>query len=48
MKGKVTVIVSDYAMNQGKREVAHFTVLHDFGEFELMVAKGNYYVFAYQ
>ena len=25
----------------------HYTVLHDFGEFELMVAKGNYYVFAY-
>jgi len=30
-----------------KREVVHYTVLHDFGEYELMVAKGNYYVFAY-
>jgi len=34
-------------MNGDKREVAHYTVLHDFGEYELMVAKGNYYVFAY-
>ncbi|MFC1858127.1 esterase/lipase family protein [Thermodesulfobacteriota bacterium] len=41
------IIVAAYAMNQGKREVVHYTVLHDFGEYELMVAKGNYYVFAY-
>jgi pimeloyl-ACP methyl ester carboxylesterase len=45
--GKGPIVVSAYAVNQGKREVAHYTVLHDFGEFELMVAKGNYYVFAY-
>ena len=44
---KGPIIVSAYSMNRGKREVAHYTVLHDFGEFELMVAKGNYYVFAY-
>ncbi len=45
--GKGPIIVAAYSMNQGKREVAHYTVLHDFGEYELMVAKGNYYVFAY-
>ena len=45
--GKGPIIVAAYAMNQGKREVVHYTVLHDLGEYELMVAKGDYYVFAY-
>jgi len=45
--GNGPIIVAAYTMNQGKREVVHYTVLHDFGEYELMVAKGNYYVFAY-
>ena len=45
--GKGPIIVAAYTMNQGKREVVHFTVLHDLGEYELMVAKGTYYVFAY-
>lgn len=45
--GNGPIIVAAYAKNQGKREVVHYTVLHDSGEYELMVAKGNYYVFAY-
>ena len=45
--GKGPIIVAAYSMSQSKREVSHYTVLHDSGEFELMVAKGNYYVFAY-
>jgi hypothetical protein len=45
--GKGPIVVAAYAMTQGKREVVHYTVLHDSGEYELMVAKGNYYVFAY-
>ena len=45
--GKGPIIVAAYAMNYGKREVVHYTILHDYGEFELIVAKGNYYVFAY-
>jgi len=45
--GEGPIIVCAYAMDQGKREVAHYTVLHDSGEYELMVPKGNYYVFAY-
>jgi pimeloyl-ACP methyl ester carboxylesterase len=45
--GNGPIIVAAYAMNQGKREVVHYTVLHDLGEYELMVTKGSYYVFAY-
>ncbi len=45
--GKGPIIVAAYTMNQGIKEVVHYTVLHDFGEYELMVAKGNYKVFAY-
>jgi len=45
--GDGPIIVAAYSMNHGKREVAHYTVLHDFGEYELMVAKGKYYVFAF-
>ena len=45
--GNGPIVVAAYAMNQGKREVVDYTVLHDFGEYEILVAKGNYYVFAY-
>ncbi len=44
---KGPIVVAAYAMNQGKREVEHYSILHDYGEFELMVRKGNYYVFAF-
>lgn len=30
-----------------EKEIAHYTVLHDSGEYELMVGQGNYHVFAY-
>ena len=30
-----------------EKEVAQYTVLHDSGEYELMVDQGDYYVFAY-
>ena len=33
--GKGPIIVAAYSMNQGKKEIAHYTVLHDFGEYEL-------------
>lgn len=45
--GKGPIIVAAYSKNQGKKEIAHYTILHDAGEFELMVPKGDYYVFAY-
>lgn len=45
--GKGPIVVVAYAMNQGIREVEHYTVLHDYGEFELMVREGKYFVFAY-
>ena len=46
--GKGPIIVVAYTVDHGKREVAHYTVLHDSGEFELMVPKGEYYLFAYR
>ena len=46
--GDGPIVVVAYTKNHGKREVAHYTILHDFGEYELMVAKGDYYVFAYR
>lgn len=45
--GKGPIIVAAYTMTQGQRTVEHYSVLHDSGEFELMVRKGNYYVFTY-
>ncbi len=30
-----------------EKEIAHYTVLHDSGEYELMVGQGTYYVFAF-
>ena len=41
--GSGPIIVA--ACSMGKRnEVAHYTVLHDSGEYELMVDQGEYYV----
>jgi len=44
-KGKI--VVAAYSLQDGKRQIAHYTVLHEAGEYELMVAEGNYYVCAY-
>ena len=41
------VVVAAYSKRLGKREIAHYTVLHDWGEYELMVGTGRYYVFAF-
>ncbi len=41
------LIVAAYSNQNGKKMIAHYTILHDRGEFELMVSKGDYYVFAY-
>jgi pimeloyl-ACP methyl ester carboxylesterase len=40
------IIVAACSTSEGK-EIAHYTVLHDSGEYELLVGQGNYYVFAY-
>jgi pimeloyl-ACP methyl ester carboxylesterase len=42
------IVVAAYSLKDGKREIAHYTVLHEAGDFELMVAEGNYFVCAYQ
>lgn len=41
------VIVAAYAKHLGKHGIAHYTMLHDLGEYELLVGKGRYYVFAF-
>lgn len=33
---------------KNKKKIAHYSVLHAAGEYELMVARGKYYVFAFQ
>jgi hypothetical protein len=46
--GKGPIVVAAYSKHQGKIEMEpHYSILHDAGEFELGVPKGNYYVFAY-
>ena len=44
--GNGPIIVAACSTSEGK-EIVHYTVLHDAGEYELMVGQGNYYVFAY-
>ena len=44
---KGPIIVAACSIDEGK-EIAHYTVLHDSGEYELMVGQGDYYVFAYR
>jgi len=44
-KGKLVVVA--YSLQNGERTVAQYAVLHGAGEYELMVAEGNYYVCAY-
>jgi len=44
--GNGPIIVAACSTSEEK-EIAHYTVLHDSGEYELMVGQGNYYVFAY-
>lgn len=45
--GKGVIVVAAYSLKDGERKIAHYTVLHGAGEYELMVAAGNYYVCAY-
>ena len=40
------IIVVARSMGKGK-EITFYTVLHDSGEYELLVDKGDYYIFAY-
>ncbi len=41
------IVVVAYSLKDGERQVAHYTVLHEAGEYELIVAEGNYFVCAY-
>ncbi len=44
--GKGPIIVAACSTSEGKK-IAHYTVLHESGEYELTVGQGNYYVFAF-
>ena len=44
--GNGPIIVAACSTSEGK-EIAHYTVLHESGEYELTVDQGNYYVFAF-
>jgi len=45
---KGVIVVAAYSLKDGKRKIAHYTVLHEAGDFELMVPEGNYVVCAYR
>lgn len=41
------IVAAAYLVKDGQREIAHYTVLHEGGDFELMVPEGSYFVCAY-
>ncbi len=41
------IIVAAYSLQEGQRKIAHYTVLHEAGDFELLVPAGNYAVCGY-
>ena len=47
VQGKGVIVVAAYSLINGERKIAHYSVLHAAGEYELMVAAGEYYVCAY-
>lgn len=41
------IIVAAYSVKEGMKN-AHYTILYDYGEYELMDDQDKYYVFAYR
>ncbi len=41
------IVIAAYAKHDGRLEIAHYTVLHEAGGYELMVPKGEYSLFAF-
>lgn len=41
------IIVAAYSLKNGERKAAHDNVLHEAGDYELMVAEGSYFFCAY-
>ncbi|MCH8622139.1 alpha/beta hydrolase [Undibacterium sp. TS12] len=41
------VVVAAYSKHDGRLEIAHYTVLHEPGAYELIVPKGQYGIFAF-
>lgn len=46
-QGNGPIIVAACSVDE-RREIAHYAVLHDQGEYELLVPQGEYFVFAYR
>ncbi|MFZ6657061.1 lipase family alpha/beta hydrolase [Undibacterium sp. TJN19] len=41
------IVVAAYTMRNGRMDIAHYTVLHEPGAYELIVPKGEYAIFAF-
>ncbi len=41
------IVVAAYAREKNKREIVHYTTLHQLGPYELIVPKGNYAIVAF-
>ena len=41
------IVVAAYSLIDGQRRIAHYTVVHEAGDYELLVAEGSYVVCAY-
>ncbi len=46
--GEGPIVVAAYSTASGKPVIEHYTALHDAGEYELLVGKGQYYIFGYR
>ena len=46
VSGSGPIVVAAFSVDEGSK-IAHYTVLHESGEYELAVDRGNYLVFAY-
>ena len=45
--GEGKIVVAAYSLEDGERKIVNYTVIHEAGEYELMVAEGSYYICAY-
>lgn len=46
--GNGPIVVAAYSKNGTKRDIAHYTVLHEPGPYELIVPRGDYFIFAFE
>jgi pimeloyl-ACP methyl ester carboxylesterase len=46
--GEGPIVVAAYSTASGKPVIEHYSALHEAGEYELLVGKGQYYIFGYR